>query len=418
MYHICIVRKISGIPNILLKYIVEGNNKMKTNEPNSIEALPFHFIQSNKSIKIALNEKVENLRRLATVVSDSNDAIILHDPNGKILAWNRGAIETYGYTEAEALRKNVRDIVAECDREAAQTLIRKIMQGKIIKSFELKRTTKVGRILDVWLTTTLIRDKKGNPVAIATTERDITERKQIEMELIAAKEKAEESDRLKSAFLANMSHEIRTPLNSIIGFSDLLLDPYFEKEQHDRFVGIIRENGNNLLEIISNIMELSKIEAGQIQINKRLILASELISNISEEHLLKAKEKGIEFKVVRSHSSYIIIDSDELKIKKILDNLIGNAIKFTTNGSIELGLKKVGDFVQFQVKDTGIGISEEFYQQIFVPFRQVESALTRKYGGNGLGLAISKSLAELLGGTIWMESVKGKGSTFYFTIPI
>jgi two-component system CheB/CheR fusion protein len=244
---------------------------MRINEPNLTEAIPFHFFQSNKNINITLNEKVESLDRMAIIVRDSNDAIILHDPEGKIIAWNHGAIETYGYSEAEALGKNIMDIVAESDRHAALTLISKIMQGEIIKSFELKRITKDGRILDVWLTTTLLRNEKGNAVAIATTERDITERKRAEIELIAAKEKAEESDRLKSVFLAYLSHEIRTPLNSIIGFSDLLLDPYFDKEKHDKFVGIIMENGNSLLTIISNIMELSKIDSHQIQINRRLL---------------------------------------------------------------------------------------------------------------------------------------------------
>ncbi|HEY3369554.1 MAG TPA: ATP-binding protein [Prolixibacteraceae bacterium] len=391
---------------------------MLKKESNSLKAIPFSGIQSNKQTKTSLNERVEELRRMATVVSDSNDAVILHDPKGKILAWNRGAKETYGYSEAEALGKNVRDIVAEPDRQAALTLISKIMHGEIVKSFELRRVTKDGRILDVWLTTTLLRDEKGNPVAIATTERDITERKCAERELIAAKEKAEESDRLKSAFLANMSHEIRTPLNSIIGFSDLLLDPFFEKEQYGTFARIIRENGNNLLTIINDILEISKIEAGQIQINKQLLSVNQLISNIQKEYSFKAKEKGIELKLDLSNPDELWIESDVSKLREVLINLIGNAIKFTQKGFIELGYIKSGDFVQFHVKDSGIGIAEEFHQQVFERFRQVESAFTRKYSGNGLGLPICKSLVELLGGSIWMESTQGTGSTFYFTIPI
>jgi PAS domain S-box-containing protein len=137
-------------------------------------------ITDRKRVEAALKEKIEELRRMATVVSDSNDAVIMHDFDGKILAWNRGAKETYGYTEAEALKMNVRDIVAEADREAALNLIQRIRQGDIVKSFELRRVTKDGRVLDVWLTTTLLTDEKGKPVAIATTERDITERKRAE----------------------------------------------------------------------------------------------------------------------------------------------------------------------------------------------------------------------------------------------
>jgi PAS domain S-box-containing protein len=141
-------------------------------------------ITDRKKTETALQEKVEDLRRMATVVSDSNDAVIMHDLEGKILAWNRGAKETYGYSEAEALGKNVREIVAEPDREAALTLIQKIKQGEVFKSFELRRVTKDGRILDVWLTTTLLTDEKRKPVAIATTERDITERKKAEKEIL------------------------------------------------------------------------------------------------------------------------------------------------------------------------------------------------------------------------------------------
>lgn len=182
----------------------------------------------------------------------------------------------------------------------------------------------------------------------------------------------------------------------------------------------MRINKSNSIEALPFhliIGDLSKIETDQIQINRRLLFANKLVSNIYEEYLLKANEKGIELKLDLSHSYGIIIDSDETKISKILVNLVGNAIKFTKKGLILLGIKKISDFVQFQIKTTEIGISEEFDQQIFDPFRQVETVLTRQYGGNGLGLAISKSMVELLGGSIWMESARGEGYTFYFTIP-
>jgi PAS domain S-box-containing protein len=271
-----------------------------------------------------------------------------------------------------------------------------------------------GKTFQISHTGMLFKGKK----AMLEIFQDITEKKQMLDDLIAAKENAEESDRLKSAFLANMSHEIRTPLNSIIGFSDLMLDPFFGPDKHGEFASIIKENGNNLLTIISDIMDLSKIEAGQVQIYKEALSVNQLITDIQLEYSFKAIGKGIELILdPLNPKEDIIIESDYERLRQILINFISNAIKFTEKGLIEIGTKTTGEFVQFHVKDTGIGIPKEFHNKVFERFRQVESAHTRKYGGNGLGLPISKSLVELLGGKIWMESEQGKGSTFFFTIP-
>jgi len=248
---------------------------------------------------------------------------------------------------------------------------------------------------------------------------DISDHKKIEIELTKAKEKAEESDRLKSAFLANMSHEIRTPLNSIIGFSELMTDPDFNSGQQAEFAGMIHSSGTNLLSIISDIMDLSKIESGQIQVNKSRFMVNLLISDIQREYSYKAHEKGIELNLDPDNPSVeTFLDSDKNRIKQVLINFVGNSIKFTSKGYIEIGFAIFDGFLQFHVIDTGIGIPKDFHEYIFERFGQVDSSSTRKYGGNGLGLAISKSLVEMLGGRIWMESEPGKGSAFYFAIPV
>jgi signal transduction histidine kinase len=240
----------------------------------------------------------------------------------------------------------------------------------------------------------------------------------MEADLIIAKEKAEENDRLKSAFLANMSHEIRTPLNSIIGFSELLSDPDFQSDDRYNFARIITNSGNNLLAIISDIMDISKIEAGQLEVHKNVFSVNRLIQDIYNEYRIKALDKGIDFQISPClPSNETLIESDHIKVKQVLVNFVGNALKFTEMGTIKIGIEITGRSVLFMVTDTGIGIAEQYHSRIFERFRQVEGSLTRRYGGNGLGLAISKSLIEMLGGTIGMQSEREKGSRFYFILP-
>lgn len=272
-----------------------------------------------------------------------------------------------------------------------------------------------GRVSQISHNGMLFKGKK----AMLEIFQDITERKQIETELIIAKERAEESDQLKTSFLANMSHEIRTPLNSIIGFSELLTDPDYDLTQQFHIARMIYSSGHNLLSIINNILEISSIEAGQVQISKRSFLVNKLIKDLQKEYLFKSIEKGIELMIDPSNpEEEVYIISDELIVRKILLNFLSNALKFTRHGFIKLGFKVNTDSIEFSVQDTGIGIPNEFHEKIFEHFRQVEDANTRRYGGNGLGLSISKGLVNILGGEIWMESNKGKGSTFYFSLPM
>ena len=376
-------------------------------------------ITDRNRAETALKGKVEELRRLATVVSDSNDAVILYDFDGKILAWNHGAKETYGYTEAEALGMNVRDIVAEPDREAALMLIKKIKQGEIVKSFELRRITKDCHILDVWLTTTLITDEKGNPVAIATTERDITDRKKAEAELLA-REAAEAANAAKSEFLSRISHELRTPMNSILGFAQLLemskKEPLTET-QHDRVQQILK-GGQMLLEIINEVLDLSRIESGRMTISPEPVEVRPVLEEVMDLVMSLASERHIKINL-KNVPTKQFIQADFQRLKQVLINLVGNAIKYNKEGgTVTLSCKNIAtDRLRICVSDTGLGIPSDKLSLLFKPFERV-GVKQGVVEGTGLGLALSKHLVELMGGVIGVESKVNKGSTFWFDLPL
>jgi signal transduction histidine kinase len=242
-------------------------------------------------------------------------------------------------------------------------------------------------------------------------------------ELIKAKIKAEESDKLKSIFLANMSHEIRTPMNSIMGFSNLLGDHSIDETEKSQYLDIIKSSGNRLLQLINDILDLSKLEAKQLSISTSICILSDILLNSTESFrksdLLK-KKPGIELILILSEANEgIKFFSDSNRVQQVLDNLISNAIKYTQKGEIEIGCSIITEnnreFIKIYVKDSGIGISEKLGNIVFERFRQVEEG--RYHEGAGLGLSISKGIVNLLGGKIWFESEENRGSTFYFTIP-
>lgn len=247
---------------------------------------------------------------------------------------------------------------------------------------------------------------------------NISDRRRYEYSLIESKRKAEESNNLKTAFLNNISHEIRTPLNGIVGFAEMITYNNLTKEQIHSYNEIIRSSCNQLLSIISNVLELSKIQTGQIITNISKVSIDQTIDVISKTFALAAEEKGLEIKISNHlQSNDNIIFTDENKLHQVLSNLLGNAVKFTNSGSIEIGVKRINASIQFYVKDTGIGISSEKSNSLFQIFTQGDNTLNREYGGSGIGLSISKAFVEILGGRIWFESEVEKGTTFYFTLP-
>jgi signal transduction histidine kinase len=248
--------------------------------------------------------------------------------------------------------------------------------------------------------------------------RDITERKKAEAELIAAKEKAEESDRLKTAFLHNVSHEIRTPMNAIMGFSTLLNEPGLSDSDRKQFIEIIFQSGNQLLSIINDIVDLASVESGQVKLNIKEINLNTILRRISEQFSYKKKPHKITLTLnISLPDNEVEILTDGTKLVQIISNLINNAFKFTIKGKIDFGYELKDGFLEFFVKDTGIGIPPEHHTKIFDRFYQVDSAVSRQYTGTGLGLSICKAYVELLGGKIWLDSKPGVGTNFNFTIP-
>ena len=276
----------------------------------------------------------------------------------------------------------------------------------------------IGMVLPLSLVLLFLASRTSFRKQIAVELQRIEDLNIYSIQLKEAKEKAEESDRLKSAFLANMSHEIRTPMNGILGFTQLLKESNLTHEEQQDFIRVIEKSGERMLNTLNDIVDFSKIESGITKVDIKETNINKQIEFIYKFFKPEVESKGITFSVKNNlPAKEAIINTDNEKVYGILTNLVKNAIKFTDEGSIEIGYEKKGEYLEFYVKDTGVGIPKKNMGIIFERFRIGSESLDRLYEGSGLGLSISKSYIEMLGGKIWVESVEGKGSTFFFTFP-
>ena len=372
----------------------------------------FNRINAEKILKQS-EEKFRNL------VEGISEVFFITNARGILLYISPNIYEATGFPADELLGKSYLRFVAPVDREMVDYYYRKQITSDISDArLEFRYRCRDGSVKWAEQNTRIVRIEEGNAIEYRSILHNITQRKQAALELEIAKEKAEESDRLKSAFLANMSHEIRTPMNGILGFAELLKEPKLDGNLQREYIEIIEKSGMRMLNIINDIIDISKIESGQMKVVNSETNLNEEVEYIYKFFKPEVEEKGVQLSCSMSlPGKEALIQTDRDKIFSILMNLVKNAIKFTQSGSIDFGYRIKDEFIEFFVKDTGTGIPPDKIRVIFERFRQGSEMHNRNYEGAGLGLAISKAFVQMLGGKIWAESTPGNGSTFYFTIP-
>ncbi len=404
---------------------------------------------SAEGIAISINSAKDNLRlnellkesqeksRTSKVFMDASDPIIIEDLDGNIIDLNFEAERSYKFAREDLIGKSIKTLVPPHYHTQAEELLHRCKRGEEVRNIEGVRWDVDQKFIPVLLTLSQLKDESGEIIAIATIAKDMTELKKVEnelnlerqnlkkkveertRELALAQKEAEEANKSKSDFLANMSHEIRTPMNAIIGMSHLALKTNLDNRQRN-YIEKVHRSAESLLGIINDILDFSKIEAGKLDMEIINFQLEEVLDNLSNLVGLKAEEKGIELLFRTDSETPMALTGDPLRLSQVLINLGNNAVKFTDSGEIVVTtqLKEMDDktaLLGFSVRDSGIGMNEEQQAKLFRSFSQADTSTSRKYGGTGLGLTISKRLTEMMGGEIGVDSSPGKGSTFHFT---
>ncbi|MDF1875909.1 ABC transporter substrate-binding protein [Sulfurimonas sp. SAG-AH-194-I05] len=366
-----------------------------------------------EKIKLRVEELEKQKETFQIIYNNSKDSIALLDMQSNFIEVNPAYSEMTGFTKEELLQKSCLELTPEYDIASSKNAMQKVMETGYIQNFEKHCKIKADKLIFVNMSMSYLQ----NPQRILISVRDVSQQQEITQMHKRAQIKAEEANREKSTFLANMSHEIRTPMNGIIGMSYLALQTTLTQKQKS-YIEKIDSSANLLLGIINDILDLSKIEAKKLEIEKKNFTLHDVIESVKNTIHLKIKEQDLEFKVDFNTDSNTMLLGDSLRISQVLMNLVNNALKFTHKGFIHLTISSKDNIYTFEVIDSGIGISEEQQKKLFKAFMQADISTTRKYGGTGLGLNISKHLVELMSGKIWVQSALNKGSTFAFEIPL
>jgi PAS domain S-box-containing protein len=365
------------------------------------------------------NKKLEHsLTLFKRGIEQTNDAVVITNSRGEITFVNQAMEELTGYSLYE-LRGHQALAFFYVDREKADADTRRLYEEGSLVAEHLVRDRR-GRDHAVLVRGNNIVDSEGSVIGTILIHVDLDKMRHYEAQLIRAKQRAEEASRAKSVFLANMSHEIRTPINGVLGLLRLL--PEADPETQETYYRLIEEASSSLVQLIDDILDLSRIEADRLTLMPQAFAVRELLRHVSSFFAADVERKGISLSVEVDEATPETIVTDRVRLQQVLTNLIGNAVKYTEAGSVTVrAFRHTGDedgrvTVGFEVRDTGIGISEENREKLFGFFQQVEEGYAKRYGGAGVGLAVSKRLVEMMGGTIVVDSTPGVGSTFTFTV--
>lgn len=373
-------------------------------------------------------------RRLSNIIDFLPEATFVIDLEGRIIAWNRAIEEMTGFSAERMLGKGdyeyaipfygdrrpvLIDFLSSWNEEIEKQYSFIRQEGDTLIT-ETDMPCVNGQKRTLWAKARPLCDDQGNIVGTIESIRDITERKQMEEDLVRAKEEAEMANRIKSRFLANMSHEIRTPLNGVIGMAGLLMETDLNEEQKD-YAYTVHNSAGLLLDIVNDILDFSKVEAGRIDLESVDLNLRKAVEEVADMLSPRAHDKGVELLCVIDPGTPVFVKGDMGRLCQVLGNLVSNAVKFTDSGEVSLRVRREEERgqtvkIRFDVSDTGIGIPGDKMNRLFRAFSQVDASTTRKYGGTGLGLAIARHLVDIMGGTIGVESEEGKGSTFWFTV--
>ncbi|WP_438434545.1 response regulator [Gorillibacterium sp. sgz500922] len=405
--------KIEGFVNIYI------TNKMLQEQTELLHEQTLQLEKANRELLHTTRSLTKAEAQARVIRETSLDTMITFDNDGTILKINPAAETMFGFREDELLGQHISLVIPPIDeleagREKEEAGF-KYIAGKL-NEITLRRKNGTVFPAEIQIGEAFI----GEEHLFAVTVSDITERKKSEQELIQAKEAAEIASKVKTEFLAMMSHEIRTPMNGVIGMTDLLLETELTPDQRE-LAEVIRKSGDALLSVINDILDFSKIESGKMELEIEPFSLRACLAETFDLFTAKSRKRNLDMQYFMEPGLPDYIMGDITRLRQILINLVGNAVKFTTNGSVYVMAslsRELGDQVEieFVVKDTGIGIPKEKMDKLFKPFSQLDSSMTRKYGGTGLGLAICKTLVELMGGTIRVDQDAEEGATFVFTI--